>query len=136
MHRSRLYGVFVDAPLADAADAVRFWAGALGATPAPQAPGDPFTALTGATSGDVVFEVQAVDDAPRYHVDIETDDVPAEAARLVGLGAVEVHRYDAYRVLRAPGGHLLCVVPVQSDPALFDRDADTWDADTPDGGST
>ena len=35
----------------------------------------------------IVTAVQAVDDAPRFHVDIETDDVEAEVARLVGLGA-------------------------------------------------
>jgi hypothetical protein len=54
--------------------------------------------------------VQAVDDAPRYHVDIETDDLAAEVARLMALGAEQVTRWKDAFTLRAPGGHLLCVV--------------------------
>jgi Glyoxalase-like domain len=127
MHRSRLYGIFVDTPLAEAQQSVGFWAAALGATPVP---GDdnPFVALRGAL-GELAFEVQAVDDAPRFHVDIETDDVAAETARLLALGATEHVRHDGWGVLRAPGGHLLCVVPVQSDRALFEATARTWDND-------
>ena len=69
------------------------------------------------------MEVQAVDDAPRYHLDIETDDVSAEVGRLIGLGATEMARRDGWTVLRALGGHLVCVVPVQSDPEFFSTNA-------------
>jgi glyoxalase superfamily protein len=69
---------------------------------------------------------RAVDDVPRYHVDIETDDVGAETARLLALGATEVARHDGWLVLRAPGGHLCCVVPVQSDPDVFVAGARPW----------
>lgn len=125
MHRSRLYGLFVDSPLAVAQRSVEFWAAALGATPVRgDEPDDPYVALQGATS--VAFEVQAVDDEPRYHVDIETDDVVAETARLLALGATEVSRHDGWVVLRAPGGHLCCVVPVQSEPDVFAAGACTW----------
>jgi hypothetical protein len=51
----------------------------------------------------------------RYHLDIETDDLDAETDRLVGLGAAEVNRWLDCRILRAPGGHLLCVIPRHSD---------------------
>jgi hypothetical protein len=70
--------------------------------------------------------VQAVDDAPRYHLDIETDDVAAETARLVALGAEVVNTHESWQVLRAPGGHLLCVVPVQSDRAFFAERSRSW----------
>jgi predicted RNA-binding protein (virulence factor B family) len=116
MHRYRMYGLFVDAPLHAADAAVAFWSAALGARPS--AGDDAYTRLDGALSG-LVMEVQAVDDAPRYHLDIETDDVPAEVARLIGLGATVVTDSGTWTVLRAPGGHLLCVVPVQSDKAFF-----------------
>ena len=53
-------------------------------------------------------------DAARMHVDIETDDVEAETARLVGLGAVEVSRGRTWVVLADPAGLLLCVVPAES----------------------
>lgn len=84
---------------------------------------DPFTALPGAAGSELRMEVQAVDDAPRYHLDIETDDVSAEVGRLIGLGATEMARRDGWTVLRAPGGHLVCVVPVQSDPEFFSTNA-------------
>jgi hypothetical protein len=125
VHRSRLYGLFIDTPRDDAPAAASFWSAALG-VPARPVPGEEqFIALTGAVP-DLTLDVQAVDDAPRYHVDIETDDVDAETARLIGLGAVEVARWLECHVLRAPGGHLLCVVPVHSDPAVFTAHARTW----------
>ena len=70
--------------------------------------------------------MQGVDDQPRYHVDVETDDVDAETARLLDLGAVEVDRWLDCHVLRAPGGHLLCVIPRHSDPETFERLAHVW----------
>ncbi len=125
MHRSRLFGLFVDAPIAEAGSAVDFWAGALGSTARRAVPDDPYVVISGGT-GDLRLEVQAVDDTPRYHVDIETDDVAAETARLIRLGAVEHTRQPGWVVLRAPGGHLLCVVPVQSPRASFEAQAHTW----------
>lgn len=50
----------------------------------------------------------------------------AETARLLALGAAHIARWLECRVLRAPGGHLLCVLPVHSDPAVFDAQARTW----------
>ncbi|MEW2051751.1 VOC family protein [Streptomyces sp. NPDC005476] len=67
-----------------------------------------------------------LDDTPRIHIDIETDDVDAEVDRLVRLGATEVSRWLQCHVLRAPGGHLVCVIPVHSDPDLFAATARTW----------
>jgi len=63
---------------------------------------------------------------PRYHLDIETDNVTAETARLIQLGAVEVSRWLECRTLRAPGGQLICVIPRHSADATFDRLAHTW----------
>ncbi len=125
MHRSRLYGLFVDTPLDEADRAVGFWAAALGVTPIPGKDDDPYTVLPGVLDG-LAMEVQAVDDAPRYHLDIETDDVPAEVRRLTALGATEATVHEHWTVLRAPGGHLVCVVPVQSDRDFFTTRATTW----------
>jgi hypothetical protein len=125
MHQSRVYALLIDAPEADAAPAAAFWSAALGAAvrPVPQEP--QFTRLHQALP-ELVTAVQAVDDGPRYHLDIETDDVEAETARLVALGAVEVSQWLECHVLRAPGGHLLCVIPVHSDPGAFKAQATTW----------
>jgi len=73
-----------------------------------------------------VTAVQAVDDRPRYHLDFETDDVDAEAARLIGLGAVEKSRWLDCRTLQVPGGQLICVIPVHSDPEEFRQHAQLW----------
>ena len=125
MHQSRVYALLIDTPEADAAPAAAFWSAALGAAarPVPQEP--QFTRLDQALPG-LVTAVQAVDDAPRYHLDIETDNVEAETARLLALGAVQVSQWLDCHVLRAPGGHLVCVIPVHSDPGAFKAQAATW----------
>lgn len=125
MHRSRVYALLIDSPAAEAAAAAAFWSAALGAAVRPDPQEPQFTLLHQALPGPVTV-VQAVDDAPRFHLDIETDDVAAETARLFALGAVQVAQWLECRVLRAPGGHPLCVVPVHSDPAAFKAQAAIW----------
>jgi hypothetical protein len=115
----------IDTPEAEADRAAAFWSAALGAQARPVPQEEQFTSLHGALPG-LVTAVQAVDDAPRFHLDIETDDLEAETARLLALGATPVSRWLECRVLRAPGGHLLCVLPVHSDPAVFEAEANTW----------
>jgi Glyoxalase-like domain len=125
MHRSRVYALIIDAPEAEADRSVTFWSAALGVPARTFAPEPQFTTLHQALPG-LVTAVQAVDDAPRFHLDIETDDVEAETARLLGLGARQEARWQECRVLRAPGGHLLCVLPVESDAATFEAEARVW----------
>jgi len=126
MHRSRLSTVIIDVPAAEADRSAAFWSAALG-VPARPVPGEEqFTDLEDALPG-LITAIQAVDDAPRYHVDIETDDVPAEVARLLRLGAVEVAQWLDCHVLRAPGGHLLCVIPMHSAPELFEARSTVWE---------
>ncbi|MCH5670983.1 VOC family protein [Streptomyces gilvus] len=125
MHRSRVYAVLIDTPEAEAASAADFWSAALGVTARPFPPAPEFTTLHQALPG-LVMAVQAVDDAPRIHLDIETDDVEAETARLIELGAEQVSRWQEGRVLRAPGGHLMCVLPVETDPETFKAQANVW----------
>jgi hypothetical protein len=116
--------LLIDTPVSSAGAASAFWSAALGA-PARPVPGEEqYTGLAGAFP-DMVVAIQAVDDAPRYHLDIETDDVEAETARLVALGAVELRQWLECRILQAPGGHLLCVIPQHSES--FDRLAHTWE---------
>jgi Glyoxalase-like domain len=125
MHRSRVYAILIDTPEAEAANAAAFWSAALGVR-TEALPSEPqFTTLHEAIPG-LVTAIQAVDDVPRYHLDIETDDVEAETARLIGLGATQVSQWQECRVLSAPGGHLLCVLPVESDPDVFGTQAKIW----------
>ena len=125
-HRSRLSTILIDAPANEAAASAVFWSEALGVPARPVPDEEQFTSLPGALP-DLTLAVQAVDDQARYHIDIETDDVEAETARLLALGAVEVNRWLECRILRAPGGHLLCVIPLHSDPAVFERLSRSWE---------
>jgi hypothetical protein len=87
---------------------------------------DPDYASFGPPTTGVEFMVQSVGDAtPRVHLDIETDDVDAEVARLVALGATEVERHG-WVVMRDPVGIVFCVVAVQI-PEAFEASATTWD---------
>jgi len=126
MHRSRFSTLLIDASADEAPAAARFWSAALGVPAVPVPDEEQFTSLPGAFPG-LVVAVQAVDDAPRYHLDIETDDVAAEAERLLGLGAVQAGQWLDCRVLHAPGGHLVCVIPLHSDAEEFQRNARVWD---------
>lgn len=47
---------------------------------------------------------------PRVHLDVHTDDVDAEVARLEALGASQVERLADWAVLRDPAGLPFCVV--------------------------
>lgn len=121
-HRSRVCALGIDtAPEAYEAT-VAFWSGALGRPPARSADG-PYTEMSGP---DIDYFVQRIEeDAPRLHLDIETDDVEAEVARLEGLGARRVRRVETWWVMEDPGGHVFCVVPVQS--RVWPRGALEWE---------
>ncbi|MEV6518514.1 VOC family protein [Micromonospora chalcea] len=125
MHRSRLYALIIDAPEDEAGESAAFWSAALGADLRTDPAEPEFTGLADVVPA-LVTAVQSVGDAPRYHLDIETDDVAAEVERLRGLGATPVSRWLDCQVLRAPGGHLLCVIPVASDGELFEATATRW----------
>lgn len=125
MHRSRLSTLLIDTPTTQAAASTAFWSAALGvATHHPA--GEPQYSTLEDVVPDLVVAVQAVDAAARYHVDIETDDVAAEVLRLTALGAVEVSSWQGCHTLHVPGGHLLCVIPVHSDPATIARLSRAW----------
>ena len=122
MHRSRVSTLLIDVPTEQAATSVSFWSAALGVEAAEVPDEEQYTSLPQAVPG-LVTAVQTVDDAPRYHLDFETDDLEAGTRRLVDLGAVEVSRWLDCRTLRVPDGHLVCVIPVHSDAEEFSRHA-------------
>lgn len=115
MHRSRIGVVLIDVPDPHHDASRDFWGSALGVTP-DLGPGGPYASL-GLLGGGVKLETQRLDDAgpARVHLDIETDDVPAEVARLTALGATVAEARDAYTILRDPAGLVFCVVGVQTD---------------------
>ncbi|HEU5035199.1 MAG TPA: VOC family protein [Mycobacteriales bacterium] len=125
-HRSRLTSVLVDVPSAEHAVAVGFWSAALGRDGKTSDQFPEYVSFGEVTPG-VEFMVQATGDpAPRIHLDIETDDVEAEVARLTALGAAEIERHHSWVVMRDPVGTVFCVVSVQLKES-FAAHASTWD---------
>lgn len=71
-----------------------------------------------------IVQIQCVEHESRVHIDIETDDIPAEVARLEALGAQVVSRLDRWVVMQAPTGQRFCVVRVQRPG--FPKNATLW----------
>jgi predicted enzyme related to lactoylglutathione lyase len=110
-HRSRLAGFIIDCETEDLPGAARFWSQALGLPCAEDLPEDvgQYTRLSGAP-GELHVEVQKVSHPSRVHLDIEADDIDAEAARLEKLGARRIGRVKRWWVMEAPTGQRFCVV--------------------------
>jgi catechol 2,3-dioxygenase-like lactoylglutathione lyase family enzyme len=125
MHRSRLTTVVIDLSAEDFEVGATFWSAALGRDR--MVKNERYEALKGrlgGVGGPLVGLQKGMDDAQRLHLDIETDSVEAEVDRLEALGAQVKKRIRKHVVMRAPGGHTFCVVPVaRSD---FDGNATTW----------
>jgi predicted enzyme related to lactoylglutathione lyase len=124
MHKSRLGGLIIDCRTDDLGGAAAFWGGALGLDALPAAPDDPnYVGFDNGPNG-LDIEVQKVEHQSRVHIDIETDDIDAEVARLEGLGAKRIKRYPRWMVMEAPTGQRFCVVNIQT--ANFAEAANAW----------
>jgi predicted enzyme related to lactoylglutathione lyase len=126
MHKSRLAGFIIDCQTQDLDAAARFWSAALGLEARPATEAGEARYRTFATAPDQPhLEVQQVGHASRVHLDIETDDIEAEVARLERLGAKRVGPVRSWYVMEAPTGQRFCVVRAQR--ADFAERANTWD---------
>ena len=126
MHHSRLCAVLIDCKTEDVDAAARFWGEALGR---------PVDMNHSSSRGnyrmletppdEAIVEVQKVEHESRVHIDIETDDIPAEVKRLEKLGANVVRELPRWVVMQAPTGQRFCVVRVQRPG--FPKNASHWD---------
>jgi hypothetical protein len=107
MHRSRLAGFIIDCESTDRDAAGTFWSAALG-----MAKTEAYEAYVGLDAGprDLAIEVQIVEHPSRVHLDIESDDLDAEAARLEALGAKKIGFVKRWWVMEAPTGQRFCIV--------------------------
>ena len=127
MHRSRLSTVVIDCAEDDFERDVEFWSRALGKQPIPDER-PRYVSLRGRVGGDggpYVLLQRVVKDERAVHLDIETDDVEREVARLAGLGARVKARIRNHVVMLAPSGHAFCVVP-NGRRSDFPGDAAEW----------
>ncbi len=126
MHRSRINGILIDCNVDDIGAAAEFWAGALGRPVDPDHPGTKGNYVMLETPpGEWSVQIQKVEHESRVHIDIETDDIAAEVARLEKLGATIDTRMERWVVMRAPSGQRFCIVRDQRDG--FPKGATTWD---------
>ena len=127
MHRSKLAGFIIDCQTDGLQSAATFWGGALG-MPVRQLPADEgkkYVALVDPRE-QLHIEVQAVAHESRVHLDIETDNIDAEVARLEALGATRVKQIHTWWVMQAPTGQRFCVVWTKSKPPEFAVIATEW----------
>lgn len=124
MHKSRLGNIVIDCRTGDLLAEAGFWSSALGyPLPSDADAAGPFIVLT-TPPGDTKVIIQRVDHEPRAHLDIETDSIELEVARLEGLGATVVVRKGKWMVMQAPSGHRFCVGGVYRDG--FEQRANEW----------
>ena len=125
MHRSQLRGFIIDCRTDDLEAAARYWSAALGLTPAASdKPEDAGYVVFEREPNGLDIEVQKVEHESRVHLDIETDDIEAEAARLEKLGAKRVRAVRDWLVMEAPTGQRFCLVP--AGRANFAQEANVW----------
>ncbi len=118
MHRSRLGGFIIDCHTDDLHAASAFWSQALGLPVTKPDDGGLglYDRLQDGPAG-LHIEVQKVDHPSRVHLDIEADDIEAEAARLEQLGARRVAFVrDSWWVMESPDGQRFCVVKMKHSP--------------------
>lgn len=125
-HKSQLAGFIIDCQTEDVDGAAAFWSAALGlATETPTDPEESAYRYLDTGPDGLHIEVQKVDHPSRVHLDIETDDIEAEVARLEALGAKRISDIKRWVVMEAPTGQRFCVVRPQR--ANFEKSAHRWD---------
>jgi len=116
MHHSRLSNIVIDCEVDDLAAATEFWSRALGKPIASaDQDGDGKYAELATAADEPLILLQKVDHPSRVHLDIETDDLEAEATRLEALGARRIAFRERWWVMEAPTGHRFCVVRRQRE---------------------
>jgi catechol 2,3-dioxygenase-like lactoylglutathione lyase family enzyme len=126
MHRSRLCAILIDCRTSDVDAAARFWGEALGRPVDLNHPGSRgIYRMLETPPDEPIVEIQRVDHESRVHIDIETDDIAAEVARLETLGAKVAQRLERWVVMEAPTGQRFCVVRAQRPG--FPKNARIWD---------
>jgi hypothetical protein len=125
-HYSRVSKIVIDVPPDGHDRELAFWGAATGEQ---LSRFERFPEYHGASlnGGELGFLIQRLGGGQaRVHIDIHTDDLEAEVARLEALGAERVQQVHRWWVMRDPAGLPFCVIP---EPAgsLSDANAHRWD---------
>ncbi|MFC3032262.1 VOC family protein [Pseudoalteromonas fenneropenaei] len=127
MHRSRFAAIVIDSQVDDINTANQFWPQALGMPyqVSKEEWASRYTHLD-VPAGQPQVLLQKVSHESRVHIDIETDNIEAEVARLSTLGASVVERFPRWVVMQAPTGHKFCVVNPQRDDFATADNVNVW----------
>ena len=117
----RLTGFMIDCEGGELEPATAFWSQALGLPVVdPDEGGAGRYAVLAPAPGRLHAEVQCVEHASRVHLDLEADDIDAEASALEQLGATRVaNPQGRWWVMQAPTGHRFCLVRKRDPEAEF-----------------
>jgi predicted enzyme related to lactoylglutathione lyase len=126
MHHSRLSTFVIDCKVDDLDAAAAFWSAALGRSVKPADPNEPAYRELVTDDDEPILLLQRVDHDSRIHLDIESDDLEAEATRLEALGATRIKFYKRWWLMRAPTGHVFCIVNQQRGPLAGKANANEW----------
>jgi hypothetical protein len=126
MHRSRLSTFVIDCRTNDLDVAAEFWSRALGRRWSPEPDGDPLYRMLEFGPTEPILLVQKVEHESRIHLDIEADDIEAEARRLEALGARRIALVKRWIVMEAPTGQRFCIVRPQRGSLEEKKNANVW----------
>jgi catechol 2,3-dioxygenase-like lactoylglutathione lyase family enzyme len=123
MHKSRLSSFVIDCE-GEIEEAVRFWSAALGRAVHADKDNDPSYRELEHSDEEPILLVQKVEHQGRIHLDIEADDLDAEAARLEALGAKRIGFVKRWWVMEAPTGQRFCIINPQRGP--LEKRSNSW----------
>lgn len=127
MHKSRLAALVLDCKVDDIEEANLFWEQALGID----------CVRSNEEWSSKYSHLNVPDDQPhilvqktlhesRVHLDIETDDIPAEVERLKSIGAQVIKTLERWVIMEAPTGHRFCVVNPQRKDFNDSDEVNIW----------
>ena len=126
MHRSRLSTVVIDCKVSDLEAAAAFWSKALNRELDPPDPADPGYRQLASSDDEPMLLLQQVEHDSRIHLDIESDDLEAEVARLERLGAKRIKFLKRWWLMQAPTGQVFCVINPQRGSLEDKPNANQW----------
>jgi hypothetical protein len=126
-HYSRVSKVVIDVPSADHERTLQFWGRAIGRawSQYERFPEYHGVGLPGNAEFSLLIQLLG-EGEPRVHLDIHTDDLAAEVARLTALGATKERDEGRWVIMRDPAGLPFCVLPDEPG-SLNDDNAQRWD---------
>jgi hypothetical protein len=126
-HHSRLGTLVLDCRVENLRDAATFWSNAIGKPIVTlDQDGDGKYAELRTEPDEPIILLQKVEHESRVHLDLETDDLEAETARLEALGAKRIACvHGRWWVMEAPTGHRFCVVYKRGES--FRPHLNSWD---------